>query len=185
MRSFEEIKAEVFRRSEEIIKKRKQKKKRVISVGVPLCAALLVCSLMLLPPIINADKGVAPEDMADSNAVFASLEINGYNLSEKITDTDKINQIYLSLIESRFDTQSQSTDSNSALKDEAMDFSDSSSEEDSVEKSGLELCFKMSDGKEIKFIMTDVQLYNADSGIKTHLSEKRMQELLALLGLTD
>ncbi len=188
MRNFGEIKAEVLRRSEDRIKERKRKRKRVITFCVPLCVVLAVCSLTVFPLLSDTNKGNAQpenksENMADSDVGFVSVEISGYNVYEKITDIDKINQIYSAFTDLHYNMKPGASDTDAALKDETIDFGNSSAEDDSGEKSGLKIYFKTSGGDEIQFVMTYGQLYNTDSGVKTYLSEKRTRELLELLGI--
>lgn len=52
MRSFEERKAEVFRRSENRIKERRKARSRALAVCIPLCLIIAVWSVMVLPAML-------------------------------------------------------------------------------------------------------------------------------------
>lgn len=56
MRNFEERKAEVFRRSENRIKKRKRNRNRILAMCIPICLVITVWSIMILPAMMPANK---------------------------------------------------------------------------------------------------------------------------------
>ena len=56
MRSFEERKAEVFRRSENRIKERRKARSRALAVCIPLCLIITVWSVTVLPAMLSANK---------------------------------------------------------------------------------------------------------------------------------
>ncbi len=56
MRSFEERKAEVFRRSENRIKERKRNRNRILAMCIPICLVITVWSIMILPTMMPANK---------------------------------------------------------------------------------------------------------------------------------
>lgn len=53
MRELNECMAEVFRRSENRIKAQKRKRNRILAICIPLCVALIVCSIVVLPSVTN------------------------------------------------------------------------------------------------------------------------------------
>ncbi len=56
MRSFEDRKAEVFRRSENRIKERRRNCTLILTLGVSLCAILIICSVVILPEVKIGSK---------------------------------------------------------------------------------------------------------------------------------
>ncbi len=74
MRTFDERKTEIFRRSEKRIRERKRNRKRILSLCIPLCL-LLVWSLFALPPVFSRkDKNMIPEEGMD---VVGSTDLKG------------------------------------------------------------------------------------------------------------
>lgn len=67
MRSLEECKAEIFRRSEKIIKQRKTVRRCVIAACVPLALVLSVCLVMVVPAMMPAS---AENEMAVDSAIL-------------------------------------------------------------------------------------------------------------------
>lgn len=69
MRSFEERKAEVFRRSENRIKERRKARSRALAVCIPLCLIITVWSVMVLPAMlpVNNKKSGATDERAETS----------------------------------------------------------------------------------------------------------------------
>lgn len=61
MRSFEERKAEVFRRSENRIRERRRNCTRILTLGVSLCVILIICSVVILPEVKMGNKPTIEE----------------------------------------------------------------------------------------------------------------------------
>ena len=79
MKSFEERKAEVFRRSENRIKERRKARSRALTVCIPLCLIITVWSVMVLPamlPVNNKKSGATDERAEDISG--AAYSQNGY-----------------------------------------------------------------------------------------------------------
>ena len=78
MRSFEERKAEVLRRSENRIKERKKARSRALAVCIPLCLIITVWSVMVLPAMlpVNNKKSGATDERAEntSGAAYSQNE---------------------------------------------------------------------------------------------------------------
>lgn len=83
MRDLEQCKAEVFRRSEEIIRKRKTVRRCVIAACVPLCILLGVWASLILPAMMPAS---ADNAMAEAPAMLEDAEkYNGNTLNTSPT----------------------------------------------------------------------------------------------------
>lgn len=77
MRDFAQRKAEVFRRSEEQIKKRRKARTRLLLCTLP---AALICLLLLVPALMPAFNGAAPEmkpAFSDAEMSFSGNAIGG------------------------------------------------------------------------------------------------------------
>ena len=62
MRNFEERKAEIFRRSEERINKRRRIQKHILTI-VPLCLLLVACAATLLPQMQTKGRNNATGEL--------------------------------------------------------------------------------------------------------------------------
>ena len=80
MRNFEEIKAEIFRRSEKRIKKRKIKRNKILALCIPLCFVVSVCAVIGFSPKTSVER-------ADKNEGITSFDINA--LAESNINSDK------------------------------------------------------------------------------------------------
>lgn len=69
MRELNECKAEILRRSESEIKKRKQRRKTILSWCIPLCLVLSLWSVFFLPAMLPAGSDMAgnDEEFPDTN----------------------------------------------------------------------------------------------------------------------
>lgn len=79
MRSFEERKAEVFRRSENRIKERRKARSHALAVCIPLCLIITVWSVTVLPAMlpVNNKKSGATDERAE-NTFGAAYSQNEY-----------------------------------------------------------------------------------------------------------
>lgn len=86
MRSFEERKAEIFRRSEQRLRLRKRRRRQLLGIGVPL-ACVVVCLTVLLPGRMEqeAADGASPQqwELAVDEAPVERLEPDNGMVSEE------------------------------------------------------------------------------------------------------
>lgn len=98
MRDISEYTAEVFSRSKKRIEKRKKIRNRVISLCIPLCLAVTVLSVTVLPELIQFDEksgGAFAEDTAGStDKNFADMIPGG---SAEIPDIGSVDSFSFSL----------------------------------------------------------------------------------------
>ena len=74
MRSFEERKAEVFRRSENRIRERRRNCTRILTLGVSLCVILIICSVVILPEVKMGNKPTIEEIQITTDAKKPEVE---------------------------------------------------------------------------------------------------------------
>ena len=121
MRNFDERKAEIFRRSENRIKKRKKNRKRILTLCIPLGLCIAILSVLYLPDMMitrNKNNNAADMDTVDvlediSGFAFTSLEITN-NIassgnSKTENDISNIENIY-NIIQSSFVSKDESQD---------------------------------------------------------------------------
>ena len=114
MRTFEDCKAEIFRRSEKRIKERKRARKRVLACCIPLCLMLVVGGLYLgslLEPMdevarTNAGPTSVPDrELGGSDVVLHGKVVRDVSVtlvegtgkaavSKKVTDTETMVDLY-------------------------------------------------------------------------------------------
>lgn len=87
MRSLEECKAEVFRRSEKIIKQRKVARRCIIAACVPLVLVLSVCLAMVVPAMMpaSADNAEAEAPILEDTEKYIEASINNSPTAESVT----------------------------------------------------------------------------------------------------
>ena len=99
MRSFEERKAEIFRRSEERINEKRKKRNRIISICIPVLICLGAYSIFILPAMMPAGESAADDahqEIADEVVIYpVTVEFfdNDSNLICSYTESEKIMQL--------------------------------------------------------------------------------------------
>lgn len=87
MRTLDECKAEVFRRSEKIIRSRKVVRRCVIAACVPLALVLSVCLAMVVPAMMPAS---AENEMAEAPAMLDTAEKYTENAIDTFPTTESV-----------------------------------------------------------------------------------------------
>lgn len=188
MREINECTAEVFRRSENRIEERKRNRNRILAFCFPLCLILTVISITILPSMFLAETDKTPPDgfkgPVDSVTRFESVAITVSFKTIIVTDPDRIVAID-SAIRGLYDNANSGTygDNSNAQKDEKPD-------EDAFWGDGLTtatytICFIGTDSSEVRFVLNDHELRNTHNHHRIRLSQKQLNELLALFGPID
>ncbi len=97
MRELSECTAEVFRRSDERIKRIKNVRKCVMAVCVPLCLFAVVMSAVFLPSVSNMAK---KSEYGSDSGYYCSVvkaEIKGAGVSRTVEDMDEALNIYFAV----------------------------------------------------------------------------------------
>lgn len=87
MRELNELKAEIFRRSEEKIKERQRRRQRIVALCVPLCLCAVIVSALSLPRLFGTKEGDT-EKLELSADVAEMAEINGGSEPDAISETE-------------------------------------------------------------------------------------------------
>ena len=185
MKSFEERKTEIFRRSKERIAERKKIRKRVLAVTVPIFLALGVAAFELLPVEKRAVTEQSVNDKVSSNSEeFLSLTVTGSDglgiKAKTVTDSGKISDIYyavLSFYESK--AMTPITDFSDSLKDETK--GDGLKSDTANEDADCTITFECSDGTIEEFILNGYELYNVNGDERITLDEKELIKLRKVL----
>ena len=185
MRNFEEIKAEVFRRSENRIKERKRNSLRALIVCVPLCLMLT-----FLPSILpESDKNLSTggTDVNGDVKLYVEVEALGASVdlqSSAFYDTSKdVTQFYY-LIDSAFVSQDEMDIKPGAQEDNLSNKESAPLREFSHSLSSYyKITFKTDKDTQAVYILNGYTLTNDISKQKITLSEEQRLKILNELGL--
>lgn len=210
MRNFEERKAEVFRRSENRIKKRKRNRNRILALLIPLCLIVTVWSVTVLPSMFSfGTKNSQNEDTVnifneteEANEVgnsgaghsFVLIDVKGTGAKAEhhstITDTADVDnvfeQIYNILIpyESHRDIVGDFADESTGVMSGNSSEQNKSSQNNTKSSSYI-ITMTTTPGSERIFKLTDNKLYDSQLGIEINLNSEQINGLKSALGLTE
>ncbi len=207
MRSFEERKAEVFRRSENKIKERKRKRNRILVMCIPLCFILTVCLVLGFSPkawveVVDKTEGNAVSNINISNEsnvttdksntsvnpTYVSVEVkSNENISKfytKITDATEVKNVYEN-ISRAFVSDDESDDM--VILDNEETKNDSLKDSNNVDKNkqSYTITITLSNGKEMVYILSGKKLCDVSSNIETELTHEKLEELKSAIGLIN
>lgn len=189
MREIDECTAEVFRRSEKRIKKRRKNRNRILALCMPFCLIVTVWSARILPAMVSSkDKKDGVDIMYSvegSGAAYVQVEVKGTgnamqsNILKK--DTDEVEHIY-STMQSVFVNAGKEGD-NAADDGNEEEIKDLTETENTV-GSGYKAIFTAENGVKTVFFVTKDKLINESANQKVTLTEAQYAEIIAALGLT-
>ena len=198
MREINECTAEVFRRSEKIIKERRKARNRVLALCIPICFFVTVWSVTILPAMMAANKsdGTVGEGMDmvggvdGSDVAFSRVEVVNTESETPSSiinyDTDEVEQIYVTL-QSSFVTEDQgyyndyaSTD----VIDDGVDVEENVSQsETTTMSSGYRIVFTSENGSQLIYSLVGDKLINEATKQETVLTAEQRSIVLNMLGL--
>lgn len=193
MKEISEYTAEVFRRSEERIKERRKKHRRILAICIPFCLIAAVCSAVFLPEMLtekmssesvgNADNSAGSDDI-DYGAVydgfaqgFVSVDIKGTGenaqYQSSITDAADANNVFEQICE--------------FLPYDAEENPDGTVTEGipKEQPTGYIITLTADDGTMRIFTLNGNRLYDAKMRVEVTLTDEQMSDLKSSLGLTD
>ncbi len=206
MKQLKEYKAEIFRRSEEIILERTENKKRrkkiLMSLCVPLCLAVVISSVMILPSLIQGDHvsneedkiisdadGAAPVDTHARSYLYADISFCDEDKQNRIDAPEKLNELselircayadsylYYDITERG---KGAEDDEGDFVDNEMYDAVDESVSENEVERYTITLTAP--DGYQKKIIIEGNTISDPELDIEATLKEKRLEQLKELL----
>lgn len=199
MRNLNECQAEVFRRSEKIIKQRKQRKKRMLMGCIPLVLCITMFSGLFLPGMkptgsaapceTEAAMGGLTEEVYENLArTIARIEVSGFGFSQTYTDAFDIllisDQLYScgvcvpesngATYEGTLDeTVKENTDGSDGIADVMAGSADT----------GYTITLVMCEGSKTVYCLSGNMLTNQMTNQTYTLSQKQTNELKDLLGI--
>lgn len=191
MKSFEERIAEINRRSEAILKQRRQRRKHILTVCIPLVLCVVVL-MPIVPPAMCGSSGTsaAPESSNEGStdipnigglpeADVGSVVISGKDISQTYTSPEDVQRILelISAIASAPETDG----------DEIWDynFSEGSSgvPGDTETENGYRLRISSGDGTSTEYLLLDSMLINQTAREVFRPEENVLSELKDALGI--
>lgn len=178
MRSLEDCKAEVFRRSEERIKERKRNRNRVLVCCIPLCLLLVAGGIYICPLLEPVDENlkVNKEDVTTENVTMAVTSVKIRNVGadsdvyREITDEDIVECFYNSILV--------------CFEENVPESTTGWDREESVEnKAEYEFTFGYENGKETAFRLGENGLTDVTRALEIRLTEEQLNTLKMYLEL--
>lgn len=192
MRSFEERKAEVFRRSENRIKERRKARSRALAVCIPLCLIITVWSVTVLPamlPVNNKNSGAAAERAENtSDAIYYSkneyvrIETKNSTAEDQTAilkkDPEEIAEAYR-LVQSMLNGNEQ----NDNHRTEDHEQQQTAGGNANKAASAYKITFTATDGDQTCYMLNDHVLIDIGTNKETVLTEEQYVQLLQALGV--
>lgn len=190
MRSNEERIAEIYRRSEAIIRQRKKRRKQVLLACVPLVLCMTLFAAFVLPAMMPASMkdAAAPENMlADASGgrglYAAKVKVTGPNLvllhtlqQEVLRISDYINNCTLEPPASPETPENNGVPGKEAADTHYGDITDTAD-------TGYTITLFLEDGSKTQYRLEDGLLRNLETNKAYPLSPTQVSELKALLGI--
>ena len=190
MRNFEERIAEIERRSEKIIKPRKQRRKHILMACVPLVLTVGIYTGLIAPNMHRKSAEEAPpeametcpagimDSMTDS---VVEIQVEGVNVCYSYSSSTKVQTISGQLED--FSTRAPAS---GALLDEEMQ--ESAQEDDSrtgadIAKQGYVITLILEGGGTKEYALVDNQLTDCAENRTYTLTKQQLQDLKSLLGI--
>ena len=162
MRNIEQCKAEVFRRSEERLEKRRKNVRHILTMSVPLCLLIVLLALPA-PGRKKGDRGA--EDKVVS---YISAEIQGVK-----TETDpEIVEMQFQKIESLFEEK----EFQNVEEDENVGYS-------WVLQRSYRILFTANTGEQCAYVLEGNLLSSEETGVTVTLGDSQIRQLLTLFEL--
>ena len=191
MRSFEERKAEVFRRSENRIKERRKARSRALAVCIPLCLIITVWSVTVLPamlPVNNKNSGAAAEctenisGASNSQNEYVRIETKNSTAEDQTAiiknDPEEIAEAYR-LVQSMLN----GNEKNDIHRTEDHEQQQTAGGNANKAASAYKITFTATDGGQTCYILNDHVLIDIGTNKETVLIEEQYVQLLQALGV--
>ncbi len=189
MRSFEERKAEIFKRSEIRIVKRK-KGQKILTLCIPLVLCVSLLSVIFIPKIsLFGDKSSDFGYTNLSDVAYTSLEVtnnttiktNSKNYSNQ-TDIDNAYKVIVSFFS---DNDCLPSEDNKYKNPEASadDFSNNNYSQDSSKSATYTITFSSKNGSVLIYVLDGNTLTNNTTKEKANLTDTQLSQLKKALNL--
>lgn len=190
MRTLLECQAEVFRRSEQRIRKRRQRRKWVLTICVPLVLCLSLLGIFWpgeVPPAVE-DSG---DNLTNESYFYAArVDVSGKGADATYTDAQEVQAItdFLNTLAGKSIQYSNSGngttrgEQESVLADEALS-QDVSIDTTAGSGSGYQITVTMASGAATTYLLTGSTLQNLDTHQLYALTAAQLSRLQDLLGI--
>ncbi len=178
MRKLKECQAEVFRRSAEKIKARKQRRKRLLIAGVPtaLCVCVIAVGAFLGTEDTKGNEGVRGDvHYSSSSSVVEKVLVAGAGIDEVYTDGERISGV-LSLLHNT-ETAKEMDNLTAAVGVTGADGSANEQE--------YTVTLVNADGSQTAYRLTGKKLINQETKETITLTKRQLKELRELLEIPE
>ncbi len=202
MRSFEQRIAEIDRRSEKIFKERRQRRKHMLVVCIPLVLCITTFSAFILPAMMPADSKGSAGSAATETAMggltegvasgffcsITQIDVSGVDVSLLYTERGDIQLISKKL----YSYGGYNPENNCSVNEESRDeiFEENADGDDTaggvtsdLTNTGITITLTMYEGRKIEYYLDGNTLTNRSVNHVRILSPKEVNELRALLGI--
>ena len=197
MKSLQECQAEVFRRSEKRIKERKQRRKHILMVCIPVVMVGL-CAAFVLPGLYGPTKSAetAPgaadgltadmiESMTDS---VVEIQVESTNVCYSYSSSTELQTITGQLED--FSTRAPasgefSDEAKENKKEDAPQEDDRSYPMEDAASPGYAITLILEDGGRTEYYLIGNILENCTEGYRYILTQQQLEELKTLLGIAQ
>ena len=197
MRNLKECQAEVFRRSEIRIARRKRRR-RLITVCVPV--VLCIGGWLLLPKLHRTGSTELLQENAPSSIgqqTVRTVSVTGPNVSLQYTEQDQVQPIYdyildlSGIVNTRQDPMAapEGTDSHDYAGGAGLMGTDNNMVSDEADKhsgaNAYTISVILADGSTLEYMLTDNHLTDRSTGISYLLSQAQKREFTELLDIAN
>lgn len=174
MRSLNECRDEIFRRSEERIAKRRRIRNFIFASGAALCLTVAICSVVIGSSIynkgnLNLQSGAVPSAESKSQFSIVMVEIQNNKDSLKgyrsIADKNEAASIYSAILDLYHE--------NAVVKSEDVD------------GDNISIKFTAENGQKEIYILQGNKLYGINSKSMIYLTDNQLENLKRIIGLTN
>lgn len=183
MRELDECKAEIFRRSKNRKKERREKRNRILAISIPLVICFIVFSVIVLMEIMPAkDNGTTNNGNRVCSYMAVEIE-NKKNMKseiQNITDTVEIDKIFSVIHSIYIDAKEEAVPTEETFL----------SPDDSVimpngafEFNGCVITFRGDNGSKVVYTLKENVLRNVYEDINVIINDLQLAELKTILGI--
>lgn len=182
MKEIAEIRAEVFRRSDEKIRRRRQTQKKLLAIGVPALAVAFVGGMVLaFKPAPFPEQESAMTKPNYTETVSSEPGMSAFDFTESLFKSDPLNDVDSDEGDIT-DAIVDSSDAEAAEKAESPGMIDQAEAIPEATQEPYLFTLTDSDGVEHTYTLLGNTLTRED-GTKKELSDRELEELKAALGI--
>lgn len=188
MRDINDYKAEIFRRSNERIARRRRTHKRVLAISLSFCFVIAAGFVIYFSDIQPKGTDLPLTDNAGSSGTaFTSVQItytaNGALSEKSISDIQQITKLYCTILE--LYNEDLLVSGTGGIKTGENNSGNNGSQEETNEQSEITIEFILPNGEKSVFVLNNNSLFDKQSLRRKYLSPEQLEEFLALTEFSE